>query len=319
MHSPWKNHFGKGPAPRAVVPASRGKELVSQVVLSVLLVFGLSCHSPSHRIVVGSKNFTEQLVLGELLAQQIERTTGQPVDRHFYLAGTYIAHQAITAGRIDVYVEYTGTALTAILNQPPSSSHEQVYREVKDSYARKFGLTVMPQLGFNNSFAIVVRGEDASRLHLKTISDLAAHAPRLRMGVGYEFIERPDGYSGLARTYGLKFGAAPRTMDLGLIYRALKEHEVDVIAGSNTDPQILAMGLVVLDDDKNYFPPYDAVPVIRSETLERYPRAGEALNRLAGAVSTKDIRKMNYEVDVQHKDVKDVVAEFLQRRQAIGN
>jgi osmoprotectant transport system substrate-binding protein len=281
-------------------------------LLVLLLCPFLSCRPPHHGIVIGSKNFTEQVVLGELLAQQIERNTGQTVDRRFYLAGTYIAQQALLAGRIDGYVEYTGTALTAILKEHPSGDSSEVFNRVKAEYARRFHLLVLPSLGFNNTFALAVRNDDALRLHLQTISDLASH-PELRVGVGYEFLERPDGYRGLAQTYGLRFSQSPRVMDLGLLYRALKEHEIDVAVGSNTDAQIAAMRLVVLRDDHHYFPPYDAVPIIRPEILERDARVRSALQVLSGAVSVDDIRMMNYQVDVQHADVKQVVSKFLER------
>ncbi len=280
---------------------------------ALLLIFCaclLSCRPPHRGIVIGSKNFTEQVILGEILAQQIERQTGQHVERRFYLAGTYIAHQALLEGRIDGYVEYTGTALTAILKQQPAGDSVAVFNRVKSEYQRRFHLLVLPPLGFNNTFALVVRPEDADRLHLSTISDLATH-PDIRMGVGYEFLERPDGYKGLAKTYGLRFTQAPRVMDLGLLYRALKEKEIDVAVGSNTDAQIEAMHLVVLRDDRHYFPPYDAVPIIRPEILKGDPRIQAALAALAGAVTIDDMRRLNYEVDVQHEDVSQLVSKFL--------
>jgi glycine betaine/choline ABC-type transport system substrate-binding protein len=284
--------------------------------LAVTLAFAsvlLSCN-PAHRgIVIGSKNFTEQVVLGELLAQQIERHTDERVDRRFYLGGTFIAHQALLAGRIDGYVEYTGTALTAVLKEQPSSNSAEVYDRVKRGYAQRFNLLVLPSLGFDNGFAVVIRSDDARRLQLRTISDLAARGSKMRIGVGYEFLERPDGYPGLAAKYGLHFAEAPRVMDLGLLYRALKEKEVDVAVGSNTDAQIEAMGLVVLEDDRNYFPPYDAVPIIRPKTMESDARVRPALDGLTGRVTVQDIRRMNYEVEVEHADVRDVVSKFLKR------
>lgn len=279
------------------------------IAAAVLLLSGCS---PGHRgIVVGSKNFTEQAVLGEILAQEIERKTGLPVERRFYLAGSYICHQALLAGRIDLYPEYTGTALTAILKQKPSGASSEVYQRVKDEYHQRFGVEASEPLGFNNSFALVVRGEDARRLNLKTISDLAKQAPQWRMGVGYEFLERPDGFAGLAKTYDLHFAAQPRVMDLGLLYRALDEKQVDVVVGSSTDGLIQARGLVVLQDDKHYFPPYDAVPVVREQTLARYPALRQALAGLDGKISEEDMRRLNYAVDGEHRDIKELVTEFL--------
>jgi osmoprotectant transport system substrate-binding protein len=283
------------------------------LVAAAVLLLGTSC-KPSHsRIVIGSKNFTEQAVLGELLAQYLEHR-GFPVERRFYLAGTYVCHQALLTGRIDMYVEYTGTALTAILKQPPSSDPQTVYQEVKQRYASEFGLDVLPPLGFNNTFAIVVRGEDARRLNLRTISDAARYAPQWRAGFGYEFMERRDGYAGLARTYGLHFAQPPRIMDLGLLYRALESKQVDLVAGSATDGAIKALDLAVLKDDKHYFPPYDAVPVVRQATLKRYPGLEAALRGLAGMISEQDMREMNYAVDGQHRDVEQMVGEFLKRK-----
>lgn len=281
--------------------------------LSSTLLMLAGCRD-SRDITVGSKNFTEQLVLGELLAQMLETAGVSPVDRRFYLAGTYICQQALLAGRIDMYVEYTGTALAAVLKEKPSSNPAEVLETVKREYERRFNLQVMPPLGFNNSFAIVMRGEDARKGHVQTLSQLAAVAPKLRLGVGYEFMERPDGYPGLVSTYGLKFAEAPRVMDLGLLYRALESRQVDVAVGSNTDGLIAALGLVVLEDDKRYFPPYEAVPIVRRETLERHPQVRQVLLRLAGRISAGDMRPMNYAVDGEKKDAAEVVKNFIQAK-----
>src|ERR1700757_3287570 len=237
------------------------------IVASAALL--LSCSpSHSHRIVVGSKNFTESFILGELVAQQIETHTNLKVERRFYLAGTYICQQAILAGRIDIYPEYTGTALTAILKQPASGVKGDVYQRVKSEYERRFGLTLGPAFGFNDTFAMEIRGEDARRLNIKTLSQAAAHAPQWRAGFGYEFMERPDGYRGLVETYGLHFAAPPRIMDLGLLARALKDRQIDFAGGNATDGLIPALDLVALEDDGHYFPPYEAVPIIRQRTLQ---------------------------------------------------
>ena len=276
-----------------------------------LLLAGCTTKTPG--LSIGSKNFTEQLVLGELLAQYLGHATSLPIERRFYLSGTYICHQALLSGRIDMYVEYTGTALVAILKQPPSSDHVAVFNTVKSLYATRFGLEVLPSLGFNNTFAMVMRGADARRLRLKTLSDAAAVAPQLRLGVGYEFMERADGYKGLVEKYSLKFKEAPRVMDLGLLYRALQNNQIDMAAGSNTDGLIAALDLVVLEDDRNYFPPYDAVPIVRRETLQRHPEAGETLRQLSGRISAEDMRRMNYAVDGEKRDAEVVVREFLVR------
>lgn len=291
---------------------SAAKHRCISSALAVAILGLTSCGPPrADRIVVGSKNFTEQAVLGEIIAQQIETRTHLPVERRFYLAGTYICQQAILAGRIDVYPEYTGTALTAILKLPASSDPGKVYDQVRSAYARRFSLLVAPPLGFNNTFALVIRGDDARRDHIKTISQAAAYTPQWRPGFGYEFMERPDGYQGLVKTYGLKFGAEPRIMDLGLLYKALTSHQVDLVAGNSTDGLISALGLTVLHDDRHYFPPYEAVPILRAATARRHPEVLKALEELAGKISAEDMQRMNYEVDGQHRDARDVAAEFL--------
>jgi osmoprotectant transport system substrate-binding protein len=284
--------------------------------LSLLVVAVLTACGPTreNRIVVGSKNFTEQLILGEIIAQQIETRTHLPVERRFYLAGTYICHQAILGGRIDIYPEYTGTALTAVLKEKPEGDPEKVYDQVKTEYEKQFNLTLGPTLGFNDTFAIEIRGDDARRLGLKTISQAAAYAPKWRAGFGYEFMERPDGYKGLATTYNLHFADKPRIMDLGLLTRALKNKQVDLIAGNTTDGLIPALDLFVLEDDKHYFPPYEAVPIIREETLARHPEVKQVLDELAAKISDNEMRQLNYAVDGQHRDVKEVVREFRARK-----
>jgi osmoprotectant transport system substrate-binding protein len=263
---------------------------------------------------MGSKNFTESFILGELIAQQIEAHTDLKVDRRFYLAGTYICQQAILAGRIDVYPEYTGTALTAILKQNAGGDRQDVYRRVKEQYENRFGLTLGPPLGFNDTFAMEIRGEDARRLNIRTLSQAAEFAPHWRAGFGYEFMERPDGYRGLAATYGLHFAEQPRIMDLGLLARALKDHQIDLAAGNTTDGLIPALDLFVLQDDRHYFPPYEAVPVIREQTLSQHPEVAQALAELAGKISDQEMQQMNYAVDGQHRDAADVVRDFLRNK-----
>jgi len=286
--------------------------MIRTLLIPVCCAILLSCGGVhKDRIVVGSKNFTEQVILGELLAQHLEARTHLPVDRRFYLAGTYICHQAILAGRIDLYVEYTGTAFAAILKQSPSDDSFQVYEKVKGEYVRRFQLAVEEPLGFNNTFALVVRGPDARRLLIRTISQAARFTPQWRAGFGYEFMERRDGYQGLARTYGLRFAAPPRIMDLGLLYRALLEKQVDMVAGNSTDGLIAAHDLTVLEDDRHYFPPYQAVPIVREDTLTRHPEVATALEQLAGKISDEDMRHMNYSVDGEHRDIQEVVRNFL--------
>jgi osmoprotectant transport system substrate-binding protein len=280
-------------------------------VLCIALLLA-SCSPPrDNTIVVGSKNFSEQALLGEIVAQHLEFRLHRPVERRFYLAGTYICQQALLAGRIDTYVEYTGTALTAVLKDPIAVDSSVVFARVRDQYKQRFNIDVLPSLGFNNTFAIVVRGEDARRLHLKTISDAATHTPNWRPGFGFEFMERPDGYQGLQNVYGLRFEREPRVLDLGLLYRALIDKQVDLVAGNSTDGLLAARDLTILADDKHYFPPYDAVPLVRSDLFARFPEARPALLELSDTIDDAEMQKMNYEVDAEHRDIADVAREFL--------
>jgi len=290
----------------------RGWRVAAACGLAMLLV-GCGPPRPDHPV-IGAKNFTEQVVLGELLAQEIEAKSGLKVERRFYLAGSYICQQALVSGRIDAYVEYTGTALTAILKQQVDRDPDRVLKTVTDLYASRYGVVVAKPLGFENTFAMVIRGEDARALHLKTLSEAARYAPQWRLGVGYEFEQRPDGLPGLSAAYGLKFGGAPRTMDLGLLYRALEAHQVDMIAANSTDGPIEALGLVALADDRHYFPPYQAVPLVRAEALKRWPQMQAALDALAGRVTAEDMRAMNEAVDGEHRDPAEVVKEFRVRK-----
>jgi osmoprotectant transport system permease protein len=261
-------------------------------------------------VIVGSKNFTEQIVLGELLAQVMERQ-GINVERRFNLGGTAIAHHALVSGSIDAYVEYSGTSLTAIFNQPPSANADGVFTQIRDRYAA-LGITAMPRLGYDNTFAILVRADDAARLGLKTIGDLNRFAGA-RAGFGYEFLERADGLKGLSAAYGLRFAGEPRTMDLNLIYRAVAAKEIDVTAGDMTSGQIAALNLVVLADDRHYFPVYEAVPLVRANVLQRYPAVNSALRALEGRISDEDMRRMNFAVDSEKQDPFQVVRAFLDR------
>ena len=266
------------------------------------------------RIVIGAKNFTESDLLAEIVAQQIERRTALPVERKLHLGGTFVCHQAITAGAIDLYVEYTGTAFTAILKQRPIADPDSVYRFVARDYARRFQLRWTAPLGFNNTFAILVRRADAERYGLRSIGDLARVALRWKAGFGYEFLERADGFVGLAKLYGLTFSQPPTAMDLGLTYRALSDHRVDVIAGNSTDGQIAALDLVALADDRGYFPPYQAAPVARETVLQRYPAVGAALAELAGKISDAEMRRLNALADVEHKDIAEIARAWLAER-----
>jgi osmoprotectant transport system substrate-binding protein len=277
-----------------------------------VLCFLSACHQPRQsKITIGSKFFTEQVVLAELVAQHIEAKTGIPVIRKTNLGGSLLVHKALLAGELDLYVEYTGTALTAVLNESPASKDSAaILARVKQLYSERFHLEVTEPLGFENTFAMVIRGDDARNLHLQTLSDLAPLALKWRAGVGYEFLERPDGFPGLSARYHLHFAESPKVMDLGLIYRALIDHRVDVVAGNSTDGLIDALGLVALADNLHYFPPYDAVPIVRQSTLAQFPQLRAALADLTGKLSASDIRRLNYAVDALHQDPATVVRQF---------
>jgi osmoprotectant transport system permease protein len=301
-------------AGRLADPRRRSRAGLAALTVVVLLLgstaMWTSGLASGRDVIVGSKNFTEQIVLGELIAQVLERQ-GLRVERRFNLGGTAIAHQALVSGGIDAYVEYSGTSLTAIFNQPPSADRDRVYAAIRDRYAA-IGITALPRLGFNNTFAILVRAADAERLGLRTIGDLNTF-DGARAGFGYEFLERPDGYPGLSAAYGLRIAGQPRTMDLNLIYRALASGEIDVTAGDATSGLVEALHLVQLVDDRHYFPVYEAVPLVRAAVLLEHPRVVTALRGLEGRVSDADMRRLNYAVDGEKQDPARVVRGFLDR------
>jgi osmoprotectant transport system permease protein len=302
----------------AMKKGARGRR-VSRVLLACVVlvaaggvVVAYALRRDGDAIRVGSKNFTEQIVLGELVAQAIETHTAVRVERRLNLGGTFICDRALRSGDIDVYVEYSGTAQTAIFHQPVETDSRRVFEAVKQQYASA-GLTLLDPLGFENTFAILVRGDVAAREGLRTISDAVRHAAGWRAGFGYEFLQRQDGYPGLARTYGLRCAAPPTAMDLSLIYRALSERQVDLVAGDATSGLIQAYGLAMLQDDRQYFPPYDAAAVARASVLLAHPEVHRALARLSGRITVADMRRMNYAVDAEHRDPADVAREFLRR------
>ena len=264
------------------------------------------------RVVVGSKDFTESVILAEIVAQMLE-ARGVTVERKFELGGN-IPHDALLAGTIDLYPEYTGTAYTAMLKHPPITDPRAVYDQVKKEYEEKFGVALSESVGFENTFAILVRGADARRLGLKNVSDVAPHARNLRAGFGQDFMSRADGYPGFSKAYGLKFGEQPREMDLSLTYIALSSGQVDLIAGNSTEGRIAALDLVQLADDRRYFPPYEAVYLVRKDSLTRVPALSDVLGKLARSISTDEMRQMNYEVDANKRGIPEVVREWMKRK-----
>jgi osmoprotectant transport system permease protein len=260
------------------------------------------------KVTIGSKDFTESVLLAEIVAQLLE-ARGVRVERSFELGGN-LPHEALVSGTMDLYPEYTGTSYTAILRHAPVTDPRAVYNQVKQEYADKFKIEVSPPVGFENTFAILVRGEDARRLNLKTISDAAPHTGTWRAGFGQDFMSREDGYPGFSKSYGLKF-AEVREMDLSLTYIALSSRQVDLIAGNSTEGRITTLDLFQLADDRRYFPPYEAVYLVRQDTLARVPVLREILTQLANAISTDEMRRLNFEVDGNRRDPKEIVREWI--------
>lgn len=273
-----------------------------------LLTWLCSCNNPDE-VVVGSKNFTEQIVLGEIAAQQIERKLHIHVRRRFDLGGTLLTHEALVHGQIDLYPEYTGTASLVVLKRPIPEDPARGYMQVKDDYRNKFNLTWLPPLGFNDTFAMVVRQQDAQKLTSGTLS--AADSRQWRLGVGYEFLTRPDGLARLNRTYALKWSGTPQTMDLGLLYQALMQRKVDMAAGNSTDALLADSRLAVLTDDRKAFPPYIACLVARRPILTQHPGLEAALTMLSNRIGEETMRGLNRKVDIEHRPVEEVAKDFL--------
>jgi osmoprotectant transport system permease protein len=293
--------------------------LAGALIGALLLALPVAWHQLGPRsggtVVIGAKGFTEQLILGELLAQEIEARTPLQVRREFSLGSTALVHEAVRQGRIDGYVEYTGTAWTAILGQPPLPPDQRaaVEKRTRQLYAQRHGLRLFPSLGFENTFAILIRRADGQRLGLRTISQAVAPARGWRAAFGYEFLNRPDGYPGLAQRYGLRFAEPPTAMDLGLTYRALADGQADLIAGDSTNGLIAALKLQVLEDDRRYFPPYDAVPVFNDASLRRHPEIAPVVERLAGRLSAASMRELNAAVDLERRTPEEVVRRWRQK------
>jgi osmoprotectant transport system substrate-binding protein len=288
-----------------------GRTQIVACVIVGLWVSGIVGCTKERPITVGSKNFTEQVILGEIVAQHLEHRLGRHVVRQLNLGGTLLAHQALVNGDIDLYPEYTGTALAAILKLAPTSDPAVAMALVRAEYQTRFGVEWMDPLGFNNTFAMVIRGEDARKSKTSTLSDAALYSPGWNLGVGYEFQQRSDGLVGLLKTYHLPILGSPKTMDLGLLYKALEQQQVNMVAGNATDGQLSVLDVLVLRDDKRYFPPYDCALAVRSKSLETNPSLRQALTELAGLFTDATMRKLNYQVDGAHQPVREVAEQFL--------
>jgi glycine betaine/choline ABC-type transport system substrate-binding protein len=286
--------------------------ILAGVVAALAMAWGGAC-SKERPLVVGSKNFTEQVVIGEIAAQHLERRLGTKVTRKLNLGGTLLAHQALLNGEIDLYPEYTGTALTAILKMPPETATSGVFETVRGEYHKRFGVRWMDSLGFNNTFAMVIRGLEARRQRIDSLSDAVRYTQGWQLGMGYEFQQRPDGLAGLLKVYPLHLAGSPKTMDLGLLYKALEQDQVNMVAANATDGLLSVLDVTVLKDDKAYFPPYEAALAVREDTLKQ-DKVREALSELSGQFSDSVMRQLNYEVDGKHRPVAEVAEEFLRQR-----
>jgi len=278
--------------------------------LTLILALG-GCSSKPRPVSVGSKNFTEQVVLGEIIAQHLERQLHQPVERRLNLGGTLLAHQSIVKGEIDLFPEYTGTALTAVLKQPAETSPEVVLQHVREEYLRRFGIEWLAPLGIDNTFAMVIRGADARAQHLETLSDAAKAAKPWALGIGYEFEQRPDGLPALESAYPLKWQGSPKTMDLGLLYQALGQDQIGMAAGNATDGLLSKLDLKVLADDRHAFPPYQVCIEAREDRLRDVPGLRAALDQLSGKFNNRTMQNLNYQVDGLHQPVAKVATDFL--------
>jgi len=288
-----------------------GEKIVAGLIAAALAGCGRD-----RPITVGSKNFTEQVIIGEIVAQHVSLRLSQRVDRKLNLGGTLLAHQAMVQGGLDLYPEYTGTALTSILKLPPSSisvggGEEAVFATVKNEYLKRFRIHWLDPLGFNNTFAMVIRGEDARHNKIESLSDAARYAGGWTFGVGYEFQQRPDGLPGLLKAYKLPVKGSPKTMDLGLLYKALEQKQVDMVAANATDGLLSVMDVKVLRDDKRYFPPYQAALIVRDDSLAAHTGLKEALDLLSGKFSDEIMRTLNYQVDGKHRPLAEVAMTFL--------
>jgi osmoprotectant transport system substrate-binding protein len=299
-----------------------GEKIVAGLIAAAGVHWALGC-SRERAVTVGSKNFTEQVILGEIVAQHVSLQLSQRVDRKLNLGGTLLAHQALVKGDLDVYPEYTGTALTAILKLPLTSipvarRPEAVLAKVKSAYLARFKVHWLDPLGFNNTFAMVIRGEDSRKYGIETLTDAARHANGWTLGVGYEFEQRRDGLPGLLKTYKLPLKRSPRTMDLGLLYKALEQKQVDMVAANATDGLLSVLDVKVLKDDKRYFPPYHASLVVRADALAKHPPLKRALEQLSGLFSDEIMRTLNYEVDGKHLPVSQVAMTFLRAAELLA-
>ncbi|RKP47912.1 ABC transporter permease subunit [Cohnella endophytica] len=292
----------------------RGLKIGFSSILVIALLAGIVANNVrfgSDKIVVGGKNFTEQDILAHMMASLIEAKTDLQVVRKPYLGGSQVTHNALIKGYIDIYPEYTGTGWTSVLKeQPIGGKPEETYRRVKEAYEQQFNVTWLRPIGFNNTYTLAMKRERAEQEGIETFTDLTRKSSNFVLGATHEFLERPDGYRGLQQAYGMKFKET-KGLDPGLTYSAVKEGTTDVNDAFSTDGRIEAFGLKVLKDDKNYFPPYYAAPIIRMETLQAHPELEEVLNLLAGKIDDRTMSVLNGKVDLEGQQARAVAEQWL--------
>ena len=293
------------------------KIAIRAMTLVIILSLSMTGCGTKDKITIGSKDFSESIALGEIFAQLIENHTDLKVNRRLNMGGTFVCFEAIKNGDIDLYAEYTGTALTAQLNKDVVNDSEEAYRIVSEEFDKQFNIKWLEPLGLNNTYAVAVTNEVYEEYGVETISDLAGISENLIFGSDHEFFDRQDGYDGLANLYGLVFDGEPKKMEISLKYQAIGNGDMDVTDVFATDGPIKKYNLKVLEDDKGFFPPYYAAPVIRKETLEAYPDLEEILNKLAGVLDDQTMTEINYQIDVEDRDVEEVVTEFLSEKELI--
>ncbi len=285
------------------------KALALLAVLALTVTVFAGCTS-GKKVVIGSKDFTENKILAEIMAQLIENNTDIKVERKINMGGTFVCFEAMKKGQIDIYPEYTGTGLTAQLKLPVETDPEQVYATVSTEFEKQFQIKWLKPIGFNNTYALAVPQELASKNNLESISDLGNFAKDLVFGAEHEFFNREDGYDGLIKVYDLTFKNIAK-MDVSLKYQAIGQGKMDVTDAFTTDGQLKALNLMVLKDDKNFFPPYYAAPIVRNEVLENNPQLEELLNKLAGTIDDQKMQELNYKVDNEKQTIKKVAEDFL--------
>lgn len=287
----------------------RGFTLVFFIIFLIGMFAG--CGGASDKIVVGSKNYTENMVLGSIFAQLIEARTDLKVEYKENLGGTMVCFEALKNGQLDIYPEYTGTALTALLNLDVINDADKVYGIVKDEFDKKFDIKWMAPLGLNNTYAVVVKEDFANENNINKVSDLVSFAKALVFGAEHEFFDRQDGYDGMVEAYGLEFKGTPVKMDIAMKYQAVSQGNIDVTDAFSTDGQLITFKLMVLEDDKNFFPPYYAAPIIRKEVLQKHPELENILLELENKISDDKMQEMNYKVESENVSIKDIAMEFL--------